>query len=110
MVLRIEVVEVGKPDDGPETDKCEGVKCERVTSRPEFFNESEREFTDISSELFRVYEYGYDKVEIESPLLLSVSESGNHYVFDADGVSHCLPTGWHHLWWKTRPGAPHFVF
>lgn len=76
----------------------------------EFINESGLDFTDISSEEFREYlfESGVS-VHIEEPLFLNVSDSGGHRVFDADGVSHYMPTGWIHLSWKAKEGKPHFV-
>ena len=68
------------------------------------------EFADISSELFRQYEFpdGYI-VRIESPTLLYVSKSGGHRLVDASGISHYVPCGWRHLWWKSKEGQPYFV-
>ena len=76
----------------------------------EFINESGLEFIDISSELWREYEFaGGDKVRIEQPLKLHVSDSGGHRLFAADGRSHYIPAGWVHLTWQSKEGHPNFV-
>ena len=74
-----------------------------------FFNASGLEFTDISSEIWRQYEFqdGFT-VRIDAPLRLHVSDNG-HRVFDADGISHYIPMGWVHLSWKAKDGQPAFV-
>jgi len=67
----------------------------------------EREWTDISNEEYRVYEFpGKDKIHIDKPKQLHVSASGGHRVLDADGISHYIPSGWLHLFWR---GDPAFV-
>lgn len=66
-------------------------------------------FTDISSEIYRVYEFSGNKVKIDMPVALHVSDRGSHRVLDAQGVSHYIPTGWIHLYWKVEDGQPHFV-
>lgn len=74
-----------------------------------FINESELEFTDISSEEFRTYDFTESgSVTIKNPLYLNVSKNG-HRLFDDDGVSHYIPYGWRHLYWKARPGKANFV-
>lgn len=76
----------------------------------EFVNASELEFSDISSEESRQYDFsGGESVVITNPLKLNVSASGGHRIFDAFGVSHYIPAGWLHLSWETKPGQPHFV-
>lgn len=75
----------------------------------EFINATEMIFTDISSEEFRVYEFDGCDVTIDEPLKLHVSASGGHRIFDAMGVSHYIPTGWKHLYWKSYPTKPNFV-
>jgi hypothetical protein len=75
----------------------------------QFKNESKNEFTDISSEDYRVYVFSDMEIRIEGPQMLSVASSGGHRVFDAQGVSHYVPKGWRHLKWKARDGHPHFV-
>jgi hypothetical protein len=76
----------------------------------EFRNESGLEFTDISSEQSREYEFpGGNKVVIDSPMKLHVSASGGHRIFDAEGISHYVPSGWIHLSWLADDSAPHFV-
>lgn len=75
----------------------------------DFRHETSHQWTDISSEQFRVYEFADQSVKVENPLWLSVSKSGGHRLFDANGVSHYVPTGYRHLYWKVKDGAPHFV-
>lgn len=75
----------------------------------EFKNESGLEFVDISSELYREYEFENKIVRIDEPLRLHVSESGGHRLFDSGGVSHYIPTGWIHLHWQVKDGEPNFV-
>lgn len=73
-------------------------------------NKSNHEFTDISSEQFRVYVFeNGTEVRIEGPLYLSVARSGGHRVFSDNDVSHYIPSGWVHLWWKVKEGQPNFV-
>lgn len=75
-----------------------------------FINESGLEFKDISSEEYRVYEWGnFASIRIENPLRLHVSESGGHRIFDAKGVSHYIPSGWIHIQWKAKEGQANFV-
>jgi hypothetical protein len=77
---------------------------------PEFRNESDLEFSDISSEEWREYQFESGAtVRIEHPLRLNVSASGGHRIFDAQGQSHYIPFGWIHLRWEAKPGAPNFV-
>lgn len=76
----------------------------------EFKNQSGLKFTDISTELWRIYEFpGGTIVELKSPQFLNVSKSGGHRVFTEDGVSHYVPKGWIHLYWRVKQGAPNFV-
>jgi hypothetical protein len=79
----------------------------------EFRNASKAEFSDLSSETYREYSFARDgktvKVRIDNPLKLAVSQNG-HRVFDAAGVSHYIPSGWHHLQWEVKEGKPHFDF
>lgn len=76
----------------------------------EFNNQSGLEFTDISSEEFRQYEFPCGRrLRIKEPLWLHVSEAGGHRVFDNTGVSHYIPGTWIHLFWKAKEGQPHFV-
>ena len=74
-----------------------------------FKNESGLEFSDISSELYREYEFPGGNVKISTPTHLNVSASGGHRVFDATGVSHYVPAGWIHLYWVARDTSPNFV-
>lgn len=83
------------------------VKTEQITT---FINESNFEFSDISSELYRVYEFSNGKtIMISEPLKLNVSKSGGHRIYDNSGVSHYVPQGWIHISWKAKDGQPNFV-
>ena len=76
----------------------------------QFINESGLEFSDISSEAWRRYEFPGDVlVTIHGPLLLNVSKTGGHRIWDQAGISHYVPAGWVHLTWVSRPGSPNFV-
>jgi hypothetical protein len=75
-----------------------------------FLNESGLTFVDVSSELFRVYEWkDGSKVTINRPQKLNVSKSGGHRLFDGMGISHYVAPGWNHLYWEAIAGQPHFV-
>lgn len=75
-----------------------------------FVNKSGLDFTDISSELYREYEFANgERVRIDSPLFLNVSSTGGHRVFDASGKSHYIPFVWKHLSWVVKDGSPNFV-
>lgn len=78
----------------------------------DFKNESGKDFTDISSEEWRCYDFlSGATIKIEQPLRLHVSDGG-HRVFDAQGVSHYIrlpkDAPWH-LSWAVKDGAPNFV-
>ncbi len=75
----------------------------------DFINNSGLNFTDISTEESRQYIFGNGVVVIEGPLLLNVSASGGHRIFDQAGVSHYIPAGWIHLSWDARNGQANFV-
>lgn len=76
----------------------------------EFNNKSELEFNSISSEKYRVYEWGNGvSIKITQPLFLNVSKSGGHRIFDNSGKSHYIPSGWIHLYWESYVNTPHFV-
>jgi len=75
-----------------------------------FKNESDLDFTDISSEAWREYHFESGAtVRIDNPAMLNVSESGGHRIFDEQGLSHYVPKGWIHLVWEPKPGQPNFV-
>lgn len=81
-----------------------------TAAEPQFRNDSDLEFTDISSEAWREYQFQSGAiVRIEKPLRLNVSASGGHRIFDAQGESHYIPFGWIHLRWEAKPGEPNFV-
>jgi len=73
-------------------------------------NESGLQFTDISSEKFRTYEWptGY-RITIIKPTHLNVSQNGGHRILDKGGVSHYISPGWAHLFWEVFEGRPNFV-
>ena len=76
----------------------------------DFVNESGLSFTDISTEAVRRYRYkGGDVVEVPGPLLLNVSRSGGHRIFDENGVSRYVPPGWIELSWIAKVGEANFV-
>jgi len=82
----------------------------QLADAPEFNNASDLDFTDISSEQWREYQFlGGETVRIDAPLKLNVSESKGHRIFDAQGVSHYIPAGWIHLKWMSKDGQPNFV-
>lgn len=69
-----------------------------------FVNESPNRFEDISSEFWRVYDYGHGKYTvIELPQMLSVSKSGGHRVFDRFGISRYVIPGWINISWEASP-------
>lgn len=74
-----------------------------------FKNDSNLKFVDISSEAWREYRRPDAVIRIDQPIALHVSKSGGHRVFDADGVSHYIPSGWIHLRWMVNENEPHFV-
>jgi hypothetical protein len=75
-----------------------------------FLNESEHTFTDISSEVERIYNFGSKGfVKIVAPVYLSVSDSGGHRIFSQDGKSHYIPSGWLQLTWTAKVDHPNFV-
>lgn len=74
-------------------------------------NESDNKFFDVSTEEFRIYEFpNKEIVKIYEPVAVSVNkESGSHRILDNNGISHYIPSGWIHLFWKAKEGKPHFV-
>lgn len=66
-------------------------------------------FTDITSEKYRVYDFGDGKkVRIKNPTHLAVSDNG-HRVLDAKNRSHYIRNGWLEIKWEPKPGQPNFV-
>lgn len=75
----------------------------------EFINQTDLEFIDISSELWRSYLFTHDSyIRIDKPLKLHVSENG-HRIFDSFGYSYYIPKGWICIKWQAKEGEPHFV-
>jgi hypothetical protein len=78
-------------------------------SKPVFINESGLEFTDVTSEEFRTYDFPESgSITVKNPIYLNVSKNG-HRLFDEEGISHYIPFGWRHLYWKTKVGKANFV-
>lgn len=78
-----------------------------MTTSIELRNESGLQFTDISSEAWRRYDFPSGMtVMIKEPQFLNVSKSGGHRLLDGDGTSHYIPGGWHHLSWRSHDGGP----
>lgn len=85
------------------------LKPEQKSTQSKFLNESNLEFTDISSEQYRIYEFNNGKtVMIVEPLKLNVSKNGGHKIYDKSGMSHYIPQGWLHLSWRAKPNQPNF--
>jgi hypothetical protein len=88
---------------------------ERVTAMKklgfkDFRNGTQHTFEDISSEQSREYVFPDCVVKIDEPVALNVNySSGGHRVFDANGTSHYIPSGWRELKWTVNPDKPHFV-
>ena len=77
----------------------------------DFINTSGLQFVDISSELYRVYEYpDGTEVTIYEPLLLNVSESGGHRIYDLTNTSHYIVPGFVHIYWAVREDEPNFCY
>ena len=81
-----------------------------MVTQKDFRNDSGLPFNDLSDEQYRVYVYPDMEIKINNPLLLNVSPSGGHRVFDSEGVSNYIPAGWRHLYWVVKEGKPHFAF
>ncbi len=76
----------------------------------EFIDSTEYDFLDISSELYRVYIYpDGTEVVIDEPVLLHVSPSGGHRLFDLTRTSHYVVPGFVHIFWLAREGEPNFI-
>lgn len=81
-----------------------------MTEQTGLRNDTDAEFTDISSEYWRRYTFVSGMlVVIEHPAWLNVSDSGGHRILDQQGYCHYIPYGWIHLEWQVKDDAPHFV-
>ena len=67
-------------------------------------------FKDLSDEQYRVYIYPDMEIRINEPLFLNVSASGGHRIFDSEGKSNYIPSGWRKLYCVVKEGKPHFAF
>jgi hypothetical protein len=75
----------------------------------ELRNNTDLEFTDISSEEWRKYVTPFGTYDVQSPTHLNVSENG-HRILDAEGVSHFIDTSkGFFISWKAIGNNPHFV-
>lgn len=90
--------------------KLKEIEDKKAIPEAQFINQSSLEFTDISSEQYRIYEFNNGKtIMISEPLRLNVSKNGGHRLYDGSGVSHYIPQGWVHISWKAKPNQPNFV-
>lgn len=68
------------------------------------------EFKDLTDEMYRTYDWLNGKtVTITLPKSLNVSSNG-HRIVDSAGISHYIPKGWKHLYWKVKDGKKPFAF
>lgn len=76
----------------------------------EFISTAGLQFMDISSEAYRVYVYpDGTEVTIYEPVLLHVSASGGHRLYDLSNTSHYVEPGFVHIYWTPREGEPNFI-
>lgn len=85
-----------------------------VTGQDNFVEGAKLDWSDVSDEEWREYDFGGGKtIRIMSPLSLNVKrkpEGDSHRIFAQGGISHYIPVGWISLKWKSKPGAPSFSF
>lgn len=81
-----------------------------MLAKEDFKNDSGLSFKDLSDEQYRVYVFPDMEIRIDNPLLLNVSASGGHRIFDAEGKSNYIPSGWRRLYWVVKEGKSHFAF
>ena len=75
-----------------------------------FRNGTPHKFDDISSETYREYVFPDMNIRIDNPVALNVNySSGGHRVYDGEGVSHYVPSGWREIKWEVDGEKPHFV-
>ena len=79
-----------------------------MKKKEDFINKGSNSFIDIDSEISRTYSFSDMNITIQNPLKLCVKDNG-HRVWDAQGVSHYIPTGWRHLQWTVKDNQPNFV-
>lgn len=82
---------------------------DKVFTKDDFKHSTNLQWVDISTEEYRIYNFNTNLVRIEKPLLLNVSKSGGHRIFDDKGNCHYIPSGYQQLTWKVKEGQPHFV-
>jgi len=100
----------GDGNKGETKMETQGISVNAAKPTILFKNDSGLKFIDISSEAERTYQWGDGKkVVITNPLRLNVSKSGGHRLFDENGTSHYISSGWIHLSWKVKEGQPNFV-
>lgn len=91
-------------------EKNERIEAMKKMGFKDFRNGTPHKFDDISSETYREYEFENTTVRIDNPVALNVNySSGGHRVWDAQGKSHYIPSGWVHLNWEVDNDKPHFV-
>lgn len=62
-------------------------------------------WTDISTEVKRVYRFKDGYVRIDNPVRINISSSGGHRIVDEEGNGHYVPSGWIHLKWYNKDGV-----
>lgn len=80
----------------------------------DIINKTDLEFTDISSEEYRIYTYicsngDLTNVKVNNPIGLNVSKSGGHRIIDSNGVCYYIKPEWIMITWKSKLGQPHFI-
>lgn len=71
-------------------------------------NKSPYDFMDITGEIYRIYIFpNNQQVKVENVTHLAVSKTG-HRLFDGK-ISHYIPFGWLHLYWKNKKGQANFL-
>ena len=66
-------------------------------------------FRELVGEVWRRYTFPDNTVvTVNAVRYLAVVDNGNHFLLDATGRSHFIPSGWNHLEWTVEPDAPHF--
>lgn len=76
-----------------------------------FINESNLEFSDISSEIHREYCFPNGiRLYIDKPTHLNVSKSGGHRLWTEDGWAYYVQPaqGWW-IRWQVKEGKPSFI-
>jgi len=58
-------------------------------------------FFDLTGEIYREYTFpGYDTIMITGSVSGAINKAGDHFIYDAGGVAHYIPSSFIHLEWK----------